>query len=165
MKKLLIAAAAATIISTPAFAAPTNTDSADGSATATVVAPITLTHVEGAVLNFGAFTAGGGGTVVVTRAGNGSETGEVVAVAGSTNSADQFSVSGDADRVFTISTDDGSVSDGNGNSMDFTTNAPARGTLDSSGAATFNVGGTLTVGADQVPGDYNGTYNATVTYN
>ncbi len=56
MKKILLFAAAAATISTPAFAAPGDTADATGAATAEVVAPITITHVSGASLNFGKFS-------------------------------------------------------------------------------------------------------------
>jgi len=85
----------------PAFAAG-ETDTKQGSATATVVAPIALTHTSSAALNFGKFTAGTGGTVVVTAAGAQSATGGVAIVTGGSPSADAFSVSGDASRTFSI---------------------------------------------------------------
>ncbi|WP_338465574.1 DUF4402 domain-containing protein [Novosphingobium sp. ZN18A2] len=165
-KKIILVAASAAAFSTPAHAAPSSA-TASGDATATVVSPITLDHDSGAVLAFGSFSAGTGGTVVVNRNGRGSVTGDVSFVAASTNSADSFTVGGQADTAFSISTTDSTVSTGGTtpSTMDFTTNAPAKGTLDSSGAATFTVGGTLTVGASQAPGSYTGTYDATVTYN
>lgn len=102
--------------------------------------------------------------MVVTSAGAGSVTGEVNFVAGSANTADAFTVSGDASRAFTISTAGGSVTSGT-NSMAFTTTSATSGTLNSSGAAGFSVGGELTVGSAQAAGSYTGTYDATVTYN
>ena len=66
-------------------------------------APITLTHVTGAVLDFGTFTTGDtGGTVVVTRGGNGSATGDVTLVQGSLEAADQFTVEGDAGHPLVV---------------------------------------------------------------
>jgi len=167
MKKIAFFAALAVSAATPAYAAPSNTASATGQARAHVVSPITLEHDEAATLSFGSFTAGDGGTVVVTQAGAGSVTGDVIFIAGSTNSADGFTVGGEADRAFSISTTDGSVTNtaDSGKTMDFTTSAVSSGSLDSSGAATFAVGGTLTVPASATAGDYTGTYSATVTYN
>ena len=165
MKKLLLVAAAGAAFATPAVAAPGNTDQADGVATATVVSPINIEHDAGASLSFGTITAGTtGGTVVVTRAGNGSATGDVTLMPDSVESADSFTVTGDANRDFGISATGGTVSDGT-NSMSFTTNVRANHTLDGTGTATLAVGGTLTVGADQAPGAYTGTYTVTVTYN
>lgn len=165
MKKLIIALAATTVLAVPAYAAPGNSDEATGAATAEVVAPLTITHDTDAVLSFGTFTAGGaGGTVVVTRGGAGSATGEVNLLAGSVESSDSFSVEGDADRRFSITTTDSTVDFGTF-SMDFVTDARANHDLDATGNASFTVGGTLTVGADQEPGVYEGDYTVTVAYN
>jgi hypothetical protein len=165
VKKIVLVAAALAVFSSPAMAAPGNSSEADGAATAEVVAPLTLTHDVGAVLNFGTLTSGtGGGTVVVSRAGSGTATGDVTLMPGSVESADSFSVEGDPSRRFSISTGAGSVTSGS-DSMAFTTDARANHTLDASGAATFTVGGELTVGADQAEGSYSGLYTVTVTYN
>lgn len=163
MKKIAIFAVAAAI-STPAFAAPGDTASANGAATAEVVAPITLTHADTAALNFGTFTTGTtGGTIVVTQGGTATATGDVTLVSGSTEAADAFSVAGDAGRAFSITSGTGSVANG-GTSMAFTTDAPTSGTL-TGGAATFSVGGTLTVAGGEAAGTYTGSYNVTVAYN
>ncbi|MFL0354956.1 DUF4402 domain-containing protein [Erythrobacter sp. GH1-10] len=166
MKKLAILAVAGAAISTPALAAPGNTDTATGAATAEVVAPITITHTVGAVLDFGTFTAGtAAGTVTVDQAGVGSTTGDAVHVATSVESADAFTVSGDANRGFDIVAAGGTVAELGGATMAFTTDAPATGTLDGTGAASFTVGGTLSVAANQTPGVYSGSYVVTATYN
>lgn len=163
MKKTLVSALAL-MLPAAAIAAPGDTDTAEGTATATVVAPIVLTH-DGGALAFGTFLAGTGGTVVVDTAGAGTVTGDVAFVSGSVNSADGFSVEGDANRSFTISSAPGVVSNG-AETMAFTTSVSAASdTLDGSGNGAFTVGGTLTVADSQVPGDYTGTYDATVAYN
>lgn len=166
MKKFaIIAATAAAMASTPA-AAQLADNQANGSATAEVVAPITLTHTDGSELSFGTFTAGTGGTVVVARNGNGSTTGDVVLLAGSVESADSFDVAGDADRRYSITAVGGDITHTDGTTtMSFTTNAQNNRTLDASGDDSFSVGGTLTVGADQLAGDYTGTYLVSVAYN
>ena len=164
MKKIVLGAIALTL-PVAAAAAPGDTDTAKGTATATVVAPIELEHDADAALAFGSFLAGAGGTVVVTSAGAGSVTGEVEFVSGSTNSADSFTVSGDARRSFSISATGSTVSNGTA-TMAFTTSVSAASdTLDTNGDGSFTVGGTLTVAADQAAGDYTGTYDATVAYN
>lgn len=165
MKKTFVSAIALAL-PVAAVAAPGDTDTAMGSATATVVAPIELEHDAGATLSFGSFVAGGGGTVIVSPAGAGSVTGDVVFVTESANTADSFTVSGDAGRSFSIAASGGSVDTTGGDTMAFTTTvSAASGTLDASGNGTFKVGGTLTVAADQAPGDYTGEYEATVAYN
>lgn len=166
MKKLIIVAGAAAMFATPVLAAPGNSDEATGAATAEVVAPITITHDTDAVLNFGTFTAGTAvGSVTVDQAGVASDSGDAVLVSTSTESADSFTVSGDADRGFDIVATGGTVTTAGGASMSFTTDAPASGTIGTGGSVGFNVGGTLSVGISQAPGSYSGSYTVTATYN
>lgn len=165
MKKFLFAAVVAAALPGTAFAASGNTSTANGTATATVVAPIVLTHTSGAALNFGKFTTGTGGSVTVSAAGAASVGGDVGLVPGSTSTADAFTVAGDGGRSFSIVTTGGTVTSGSA-SMSFTTTPSASAaTLGTAGTASFTVGGTLTVGATAVAGSYSGTYSATVTYN
>lgn len=163
MKKLVLAAAIAALSATPAFAAG-ETATAQGTATATVIAPITLTHTAGAAINFGTFTTGAG-TVIVTPAGLATATGAVVFVTGSTSAADAFEVGGEAGRTFAISTASGSVLQGSVSIPFTTTPSSATGTLSGTGSATFTVGGTLSLSGAEPAGVYTGTYDATVTYN
>lgn len=165
MKKFIVLAASAAFIAAPAAAAPGDTSTAQGAATAEVVAPITLEHVNGAALNFGTFTTGdAGGTVSVDQAGVGTASGEVTLLGGSVEAADAFTVAGDANRAFTITTAGGAVSNGT-DSMNFITSAAASGTLDASGSAGFSVGGTLSIAGGESAGSYVGSYNVTVAYN
>lgn len=166
-KTIALAASVLTLVSAPAFAQ--NSDTAVGSATATVIEPIAVAHVTGKALNFGSFTfltADTGGTVEVDADTGGVSPNGLVMMSNSTSSADEFSVTGDTNRTFAITTASGTVTHTNGNaSMSFTT-APLNptGTL-SSGAATFKVGGVLSVPANALAGTYNGSYNVTVEYN
>lgn len=164
MKKIVLAAFAAAV-AFPAAAAPGDTATTQGQATAEIVAPIAITHDAGASLNFGVMTAGDGGTVTVTSAGAGSvSSGNVFMVDGTGIAADAFTVTGGANRDFNIATTGGSVTSG-ANSMSFTTSASAAsGTLSGAGTASFTVGGVLTVGASQPAGVYSGSYDATVNY-
>ena len=162
MNKFLIAAAVVALSSAPAFAA-NNTATASGTASATVVAPITLSHTGGKSLNFGAFAAAAG-TVTVNSDGTNSTSG-LSLISGSSTAADAFTVGGDASRVYDITTTGGTVKFGATNSMSFTTAAASTsGTLSAGGAGSFTVGGTLTVAGTEVAGAYTGTYSATVTY-
>ena len=165
MKNLTICSLAFVLFATPAWAAPGNTSTSSGTATATVIAPIKLKHNSSAALNFGKFTTGGGGTVVVAAAGTATTTGEVTMVSGSTPSADGFSVTGQSSRTFLITTTSGTVS-ANGNSMAFTTAPSANtGTLSTAGTASFTVGGKLTVSGSTPAATYNGSFSVTVAYN
>ncbi len=152
----------------PAMAAPASigtSASTSGTATATVLAPVVVTHQPGAALKFGRFTAGTGGAVVVSPAGSASATGGVALVPGSLSAADGFSVEGDPNRGFAIVTAAGSVSFA-GASLAFTTlPSAATGSLNAAGAAGFTIGGTLTVPAGVAPGSYTGSYSVTVNYN
>jgi len=164
MKKILLSTVIALSVCAPAYAASGNSSTATGSATALVVAPIVLTHTSTASLNFGSFTTGTGGSVVVTSAGASSVTGDVGLVPGSTNAADAFTVTGDNSRNFSIATTSGTITNG-ASSMGFTTTpSAAAGTTTSSGTAAFTVGGTLTVGTGLATGTYTGSYSATVAY-
>lgn len=166
MKKFLLCAGLALTITAPAYAATGNTSTASGAAAANVITPIVLTHGS-ATLNFGSFTTGTGGTVVVTATGSGSTTGDVGFVPGSSEAADAFTVKGDNNRSYSISTTSGTVSNSGGTaSMAFSTVASASsGTLSGTGTGAFTVGGTLTVVGNETAGAYTGTYDATVAYN
>ncbi|NKJ44720.1 DUF4402 domain-containing protein [Novosphingobium sp. SG720] len=164
MKKIaVIAAVIAAAAAVPAFAAG-NTATTNGTATATVIAPITLAHTSGAALKFGTFTTGAG-SITVGAGGAGSVSGGVVFVTGNANAADAFTVTGDPSRSFAITTTGGTIANGT-NTIPFTTAASAAtGALDSKGNASFTVGGTLTLAGTEPAGAYSGTYSATVTYN
>jgi Domain of unknown function (DUF4402) len=165
MKKIILASVIAIVSATPAFAASGNTSTAAGSATATIVAPIVLTHSSGAALGFGRFTTGTGGSVSVSALGAGSVGGDVTFVPGSTSAADAFTVAGDASRTYTITTTGGTVANG-ATTMAFTTTpSAASSTLSGTGTGSFTVGGTLTVAGTEAAGAYTGSYDATVTYN
>lgn len=160
MKKIVLAAFAAAV-AVPAAAAPGDTATTQGSATAEIVAPLAITHDAGAVLDFGTIVPGTtAGTVSVDTAGNGSTVGDPQFVPTSTNSADAFTVTGEANRGFDILTGNEAMT-----GMTFSTTAALTGTLGAGGTAAVNVGGTLNVGANQAAGTYTGTYDVTVSYN
>lgn len=164
-KVAMIVAALGSFSATNAYAASGNTSTAAGTVAAAIVAPIVLTHTTGAALNFGKFTVAGAGTVVVTAAGVGSVTGSANFVPGSTVTADAFTLTGDNSRSFSVATTNSTIAFG-AKTIAFTT-APsvATATTSAAGAASFTVGGTLTLVGTETPGSYTGNYNATVTYN
>jgi len=163
MQKLVIAAALPVAFPASALAAG-NTSTASGAASAAVVAPLVLTHDPGASLNFGKFTTGAG-QYLVTPASIPLMPGNINLIGGSMPSSDTFTVTGDDARSFTISTTNGTVTNG-AVTIPFATNHwPATtGTL-VGGKASFSVGGTLTLTGTEPAGTYSGTYSATVTYN
>ena len=164
MKKIILATVAAAI-AVPAAAAPGDTATANGVASAEIVAPISIVHDTDSALDFGTMVTDAAGTVSVTSAGVATASGPKLLV-GSTSSADSFTVSGDPGRTFDIVTGNGTVTSGT-DTMSFTTSpSAATGTLNAaSGDANFTVGGVLTVAADQAAGSYTGSYTATATYN
>ncbi|MBC2668637.1 DUF4402 domain-containing protein [Novosphingobium piscinae] len=155
------------LLASPALAATGNTATATGTANATVIAPLQIIHAPGAAINFGAFTAGTGGTVSVSQAGTASVTGDVGLVTGGTVTADAFTVLGSGSRTFTIATSTGNTVRTSGPTpatMALALSVPATGTLSAAGSFALRVGGTLTVAAGQAAGAYTGSYTVTVTY-
>lgn len=122
-------------------------------------------------LSFGSFVAGNGGSVTVSTSGGRSAGGGVMLIPSSQGTAAQFTISGDANATYTIELPgNGFVTlTGSGADMlinDFTsTPSGAGGQLDGGGSQILSVGGTLSVGSDQVPGAYSGSFSVTVNYN
>lgn len=159
MKKIFALAAVATaVIATPA-AAQSNT--ADGKATATVVAPISIAHATTDALRFGTF-AKAVGNVTITPSATGTAGGSIAQMAGGNAGSDKFTVTGDANRTFSVSAN----TTGNvlGTGLTFSTNAVNAATL-ASGTYTLYVGGELVVTAAAQPGVYTANYPVSVNYN
>jgi len=149
---------------------------ATATASGTVVTPIAITAA--ANLAFGSFAAGAGGTITVSTSGARTSSG-VVALGGGAAAA-RFDITGSASTTYSISHSGTAVltntTGGGGETMalakfsdltagNATSGNVSSGTLDGAGAQSLFVGGTLTVGAAQVPGVYTGTVIATVEYN
>ena len=157
MKKIVLAALAATI-AVPAAAAPGDTATDQGAATATIVAPISIVH-DGGALDFGIIVSPTVVSTVAVSGGSAANTsGDAVVLSG--GAADTFTVSGEAGRSFTI----GTANETMGGGMSFTTSAPGSGTIGAGGSVQFSVEGELTIPAAQAAGTYTGTYDAEVTY-
>ena len=155
MKKFVLAAVAATI-AVPAAAAPDQATD-QGTASATIVAPISITHDTGAELSFGTIISPTANSTVTVTSGSANVTsGDAVWLSG--GSSDSFTVEGEDGRSFSITTTGGTMG-----GMSFMTSAPASGTI-SGASATFSVDGVLSIPANQAAGDYTGSYDATVTY-
>ncbi len=147
---------------------------ASATATATIVAPITI--VNAGDMNFGnvAVQASTAGTVILAPAGSRTRTAGVTlpATAGTVAQA-IFTVGGTAGYTYAItlpSTDYTITRVSNSETMivnTFTSSPDATGTLTGGGSETLNVGATLNVSAAQVPGVYtNATgFDVTVNYN
>lgn len=121
-------------------------------------------------LAFGSLVAGSGGSVTVSPASVRSASGGVVLVPSGPGAAAQFSVTGDPNATYAISLPgNGVVSLTSGsNTMavnNFTSSPNLTGALSVGGSQTLMVGATLSVGSNQAPGSYSGTFDVTVNYN
>jgi hypothetical protein len=138
---------------------------ASANAAATIVTPISITKTVD--LNFGAIVPSAtAGTVTVGTDNSISGTGGVTLIPQlGTHSAASFTVNGVIGALFYVTLPGDVTISSATESMtvsDFTSNAT--GALDASGAEDFNVGATLAVAANQLPGLYEGTFDVTVTY-
>lgn len=137
-------------------------------ASASWAALIAISNTQ--TLAFGKFVAGSGGTVMVSPGGVRSASGGVALVPSGGGTAAQFFVSGDPNLTYAISLPaDGTVSLASGvNSMSvnaFTSSPSLAGALGTGGSQTVSVGASLSVGSNQAPGRYSGSFNVTVDYN
>jgi|CXWL01.1.fsa_nt_gi hypothetical protein len=132
-----------------------NPASANADASVTVIAPITVTNTVD--LSFGFITSEAAGSATVSDGGVFSRTGGVEPVTGGTVSAAAFTVSGAPSFTYDLVVSD---NDFGGDFVLATTQSASTGV----GAITVNVGGTITVPAGTVAGDYDGTVTLTATY-
>jgi hypothetical protein len=129
---------------------------------------ITLTQLTS--LQFGgAFRSATAGTVVLAPAGARSATGGVTLSSLLPTGPATFTVTGSPSATYAITLPASvTLSGPSGATLTATalTSTPSgTGTLDPTGKQTLAVGGTLNVAANQVNGDYSGTFNVTVAYN
>lgn len=150
---------AAALLGSSAANAATGT----GTATAKVLLPLTVTST--ADLDFGVIvpSTSAAGTVVVSTAG--AVTCGVTTCIGTPN-AGAFGVTGTAGQVVSIAAGAGPFSVAAGsNSMAVGSLTFSASTLTlTGGSGSFNVGGSLSVAANQAEGDYTGSYTVTVNY-
>ena len=139
-----------------------------GTANATIIAPITIT--ANLTLEFGQIVTGTGVSVVrITPAGVRSLVSGDASLAGGTNRAATFDITGEPSTTYAITLPAGSAtltSGGDTMTVDtWTSNPTPTGTLSGGGTETISVGADLNVGASQASGSYTGTYTMTVDYN
>lgn len=157
------AALAAASFATSASAAATAT----ATATAEVLSSLTLT--ADSALDFGLIAPNTGGTVTVNANSTVSQTGSLISTG--TRAPAGFTVTGSNGATVVLTLPSAPVSltrSGGTETMSlggFNSNPVGAFQLSpTTGQANFNVGGTLTVGANQVAGVYNGTFNVSVEY-
>jgi hypothetical protein len=120
-------------------------------------------------LSYGRFLAAGGGSIILTPAGARSKTGGVVLLSGGTVSAASFSLTetgaGKALHWTTITLPSSATLSSGGATMTLTnfTSNPAN-TFTGLTQTVLTVGATLTVGPNQAPGNYSGSFAVTVNY-
>lgn len=158
-----------------AFGSRAQASTSSTSATATIVAPVSLGLVRD--LDFGTIIPGAiQGTVSVNPATGVRTPAGGVTLVNSIYGAALFNITGTRDRAYTIKFPNKSITIKNASNKTmtvnlFTSDLPGsgngiyNGTYDASGKALFHVGGTLTVAANQAPGAYTGTFNVEVNYN
>lgn len=134
-------------------------------------AQLPLSASATASLGFGKFAAGPGGAVTVSPGGVRTASGGVVLVSSSTGSPAQVNVQGEPGSLYAIQLPaDGTVAltSPGGQSMavkGFASAPSGTGQLGGGGSQLVSIGATLTVGAQQAPGDYSGSFQVLVNYN
>ncbi len=157
-----VGALAAASFATSAQAATTAT----GTATAEVLSSLTVTAT--ADLQFGQIAANTGGSVTVNADSSVSKTGGLISTGSRAPAA--FDVVGSPNAMVIVSLPTASVNLTRVSGTEtmqlgsFNTDPNGAFQLDTAGAGSFNVGGTLTVGANQVAGTYTGTFQVSVEY-
>lgn len=147
----------------------------NATASATVMAPIVVT--KSADLSFGKFSAGAGGSITISTSGVRTSSGVVPATADTTMAAAKFDVTGETDATYSISHGGTTMLSRTSGSetmlltkfsdltaANATAGSAASGRL-TAGTQSIFVGGTLSVAANQAPGDYTGSVSVTVEYN
>lgn len=122
-------------------------------------------------LSFGSFVAGSGGSVAINTSGARSASGDVYLIPSSQGAAAQFTVSGEPNATYTIQLPGDDFVKLTGPGADMVINgfvsspSGAGGQLGGDGSQTLSVGGALSVGSGQTPGNYSGSLTVIVNYN
>lgn len=146
--------------------------SASGSVNSSANVVRILSVASTSELSFGTFAAGStSGAVVMSATGNRSATGGVTLVSAAGGSNGSVSLTGTPSTSYTV-TLPGSVTltaTSGGATMNLgsftTTLTGGQGSLNSAGSATFGIGGTLSVAANQQVAVYAGSFTVTLSYN
>lgn len=165
-RNFLAAGALALVAAAPVTAAPVSATK-DATGKALILIPLKLTKVND--LDFGTvITSASSGSVSIAADGSGETlTGGVTAVASSPASPALFAGAGSAnERVSLFLAPPATITDGLGHSMPISLNLEKTSVIiDNTRAFSVGVGGTITVGANQVDGLYTGTFTVLAQYN
>ncbi len=142
-----------------------NAATATGDARARVAANISIT--KGNDIQFGLFTAPTTGTGTIDQSGT--ATGATAIAGGATRGPGTFSVAGEVSVPYTFTLPATVTLTRSGGAETMTAalslaSGTASRTLSAGGTDTVTVNGVLTVAANQVPGDYLGSYSVDVNY-
>lgn len=159
MKRALLGAAIAALAMNASAA---HAASATGTATAKILRQITLTKTSD--LQYATIISGATASTVAVSTAGGVTCGAGLTCTGTTT-AGSFSVQGTNGAVVLVGGDSSVTLNGSlGGTMSSTlTYSSPNITLGTTGG-NFQVGGTLSVGANQASGDYSGTFNVTANY-
>lgn len=176
MKTLPRLSLLATLIAAATFSSGAFAATANGTASATALTPITI--VPAIALSFGSFAtsaAASAGTIMLTTGGNRTASGGTVLSVGGPGAVGTFTIGGSANATFAVTYPTGPTNFTGGTTTGLTavfgtTAGPAgyglgTATLSAGGAHTLLVGGILTVPAAVVAGSYTASYPIIVEYN
>jgi hypothetical protein len=139
--------------------------SASATASARIITPIAINKV--CDLRFGSIVPSNeSGDVTISGSDRTSTGGVTLITQGSTSyGSAKFNVTGEPSFNFNITVPGTlTLSDGNSHNLSVSTSSPSTGSLDASGAASFHVGGVLSVPANATPGSYTASFDAGVAY-
>jgi Mat/Ecp fimbriae major subunit len=160
--QMIKAALVSTAVAALAFTATTaEAATATGTARAKILRPITVTAVDD--LQFGTIITGAAASTVDISTAGARTCGAGLVCSGATT-AGSFNITGTTGQTVTISVPASVSLTSGANSMTASLTASAATAVLVANAASFTVGGSLAVGANQADGDYTGTYTATVNY-
>ena len=165
ISRMVIAAALLGAVPARALAVPATSDS---TAAVQLLRPLTVQKVRD--LDFGWISATAAGTIVLNPTdGSIATTGGVLPLGGTPRAA-QFTGAASGNSVVNIKLPNRPVTLTRAGGTEtislsnFTLDGPDKRTMAQSPSFNFRVGGTLTVGANQTDGNYEGTFTVTVQY-
>ena len=158
--------AGAAVLAATAGATSANAATASSPARARVVSAITLTHDSARPLDFGAIVpTAAAGSVTIDDASNSRTACTSAACSGAVSSSLFNITTGTAGEIIVVNADASVTLTSGLNTMTASlVESASTVTLNSSGAGSFTVGGTLSVGASQAQGTYTGNFNVTADY-
>ena len=153
-----------TVATVGAFASYLQAATVSTTASANILQPISIAKV--ADLSFGDVYPDGtlAGTVTVDFAG-GRTFGGGASIGTAAGTSGAFNVTGEANKSYSLTIPATVALAGPGTDMNLTLSSNPATSLDATGSDTFQIGGTLDVGAAQTAGAYSATFDVTANYN